>query len=1614
MAGQGIVFAADETVSCLAIPNFTQSASYEPTSGKTVVEDSVGLQLLGSCVGDALWDGVVTSGVLRRIIAGLVTERYECGAFSTFDFENISYENGSFVIPAIAGDEEYVISRAYRGARGSIRTAEGRSFTVERRNLPGIGKHESPDMARQGLDIYVTPTNLRGCKAVLFDIDGVLFTMPSREDRWVNSSRKLYSMLDIRVNPEKLREIFNANHPDAVHRELLTGSIDREAYMARVNNRLRHFGAKRDLSLEEFMEIVTGDRAGSRITRSVLEALKKKGLRLGILSNRYEGDNATWMRLIEENYPGLFDEELIFLSNRMGKRKPQWDIFTAVRGKLAELGIEPAETAFFDDIDVNLHAAASVGFRALPYSASENSDIGQVPGVAEFLSDGRISRLGLHAILDVVNSHHHSPQVRSNYANIIVTLALEKSKNNQSAELMQIARDVSSYMVTEARHAFMPTFSWIMESLIAMDGRMVAVGKDTARGLMARHETYTAVRILGKIVLSRGISEVEDVEPRIRQIRENGGIDYDDETDVMLGYLIFMNGLSNYPFYRDKDLSLRDYMRMMTTVKEKHGTEAMSRGVGGGDFRDVLSSEGRNAVRELAREVDHVVLAVNRLREKSPGRPLHIILNHTLGAMLGPALAAALPDVEQRTIRISSGELHLDQFYLNSDWIPEEYARRVMTERPHIIVIDGSNSVKSRDTGKRHIADAWLGVLTNMYAMDPLMTPELGEANFMLDKRYFELLEGAGSREQKALFDRARTVTGSIRPADMTGREPYRFLFYPLSGEGDTRVNLNLRVAGSNYMPIPEDRDLSSTIDNFDGTKPSVIFMQYTNSHYHSGYFDGTEIFMRHFIRFDTYGPHFVLDLTTHIRDVYLQSRAAGADAVSASAGKHEPPDMAGIEASVIENNKQCLSRLESFIRMDADKFIAMLEGLLGRQLTDDEKKEAGSLVDQFRQIRRNYSGYAKGATGVNACLNANLRELSQHSICTDVDEMARKYLIRKGVPATFAMTKTFGFIRGKDTTLYPYNAPLTEFWDESAEDAFHTFTVFEFLGARFVLDLGADQFVMDDGGGAVDISGGRGKWFSLRMKRYADIGVVIIPADKLRIQDFPYVGYRAAMSQLVSGGGIVYHPRDIDLSNVGRGKDSPPDIKGVGAVNALVSGEPGSAWGDYARWAEPRDGGDTTNPYLRKHIHDNRAVEINRAKDTVYRIRPDGANQYDPHVRWEFAEAGLLAKIDGARDAGTLKSILAEKNNFRNLTEQQSEKILGVARNISLSVVLGRSVIGIRGGKKIFTHVRTGVNQEFRRPDGTMDRTIWIGGLLLERLNEKQLAQLILEECQHIVKPQMLIGSKLVNGHGRISEADEPRDVIEHDEGFMRLLDRLSEVRDFGENVPVRQGLADRFEKELEILSNAGESEPRKGSQALVLYADDILNNAILYDFEESLRLMTREGGILNRGKIILYTKNDEYAPLVDKLRDGIRKAATDTEVAVLKPEDIDVAAHKLEDPAYEAMTLIETLESGHKVALGIEAISAGDILAVIRGNGVDCAKLMDEYKSNVPLIILNGRKNNVRGIFSFAEAMNKAMLMIQGKGRGGWVNFLDCIRGTDEFYERYLRERDEILTKL
>jgi glucose-1-phosphatase len=131
-----------------------------------------------------------------------------------------------------------------------------------------------------------------------------------------------------------------------------------------------------DAELEKFKaDFFSGDRWDAALLEFI------RGLhgrfQLGILSNAWLGARA---QFADNLHPDIFDVLLFSAEERM--RKPEERFF---RLALAQLGCEPQETIFIDDVMENIESANRIGFYAIHFQETKSA----IRQILQYLSSGR-------------------------------------------------------------------------------------------------------------------------------------------------------------------------------------------------------------------------------------------------------------------------------------------------------------------------------------------------------------------------------------------------------------------------------------------------------------------------------------------------------------------------------------------------------------------------------------------------------------------------------------------------------------------------------------------------------------------------------------------------------------------------------------------------------------------------------------------------------------------------------------------------------------------------------------------------------------------------------------------------------------------------------------------------------------------------------------------------------------------------------------------------------------------------------------------------------------------------------------------------------------------------
>lgn len=122
-----------------------------------------------------------------------------------------------------------------------------------------------------------------------------------------------------------------------------------------------------DLPMDEFSSIWCDIFSEKPRSVDLLRRLKARKERLCMLSNT----NELHFEYVRSKFPFIdecFDESNVFLSYKLGSKKPEPEIYQMV---IKEIGLDPSELIFIDDREDNVMAARQQGIRSTLFTSSE-------------------------------------------------------------------------------------------------------------------------------------------------------------------------------------------------------------------------------------------------------------------------------------------------------------------------------------------------------------------------------------------------------------------------------------------------------------------------------------------------------------------------------------------------------------------------------------------------------------------------------------------------------------------------------------------------------------------------------------------------------------------------------------------------------------------------------------------------------------------------------------------------------------------------------------------------------------------------------------------------------------------------------------------------------------------------------------------------------------------------------------------------------------------------------------------------------------------------------------------------------------------------------------------
>ena len=187
--------------------------------------------------------------------------------------------------------------------------------------------------------------------------------------------------------------------------------------------------------------------------------------------------------------------------------------------------------------------------------------------------------------------------------------------------------------------------------------------------------------------------------------------------------------------------------------------------------------------------------------------------------------------------------------------------------------------------------------------------------------------------------------------------------------------------------------------------------------------------------------------------------------------------------------------------------------------------------------------------------------------------------------------------------------------------------------------------------------------------------------------------------------------------------------------------------------------------------------------------------------------------------------------------------------------------------------------------------------------------------------------------------------------------------------------------------------AQRKKTGESLILYADDILENAAVIDLKSTIKNALAAHSVFTGGKIVIFARHEGNAIILNKL---IHEANPSLEIITITQKELKELKNTKDQETDQAKALIQYARTK----------GAKDILALIKGptdEPENLARMSNEYE--IPVIIV-GFEN---AVYSFAEAIIHAMKIRKSQGADGWLCILPPVRTITEDmqkqYEEYLR---------
>lgn len=192
------------------------------------------------------------------------------------------------------------------------------------------------------------------------------------------------------------------------------------------------------------------------------------------------------------------------------------------------------------------------------------------------------------------------------------------------------------------------------------------------------------------------------------------------------------------------------------------------------------------------------------------------------------------------------------------------------------------------------------------------------------------------------------------------------------------------------------------------------------------------------------------------------------------------------------------------------------------------------------------------------------------------------------------------------------------------------------------------------------------------------------------------------------------------------------------------------------------------------------------------------------------------------------------------------------------------------------------------------------------------------------------------------------------------------------------------RAEKAVEQIANY-----KKSGQSLILYADDLLENAAVMDLESTIKDIL-PNNVLDDGKIVLYARVPANASILEEM---IKRADPDLGVLKLTPGDIK-GKNVIGDDEYDEIEAIVELSKARNVK-GILGIIRKPLLLKTLKDKKELNYIYEYSKAKkIPIIFIGAEK----GIYSFARAISAAIKAKNTPDNKDWLILLAPVRSWSE----------------